>query len=193
MKDIKNIKYDFLNRFKSGETLAIILTNKCNLKCSYCACDLLSCGKVKIKTEQNLREWVKTINEFPVTIKEVLITGGEPTLHKDFEGLVHLLLNRSIMVTIWTNLVKPITLEKSPRLKIVATYHHSASKTKFISNLEKLKGYQKVVYSFSNIFDGKSKNLFLEDTKENFPDCYRKRFVFAPDGKLFLSVKEAIS
>ena len=57
----------------------LILTNLCNLKCPFCV------QERKKKPEfMNTEDWLKFINQIPKNSR-ITLTGGEPTLFKDFE------------------------------------------------------------------------------------------------------------
>jgi organic radical activating enzyme len=70
--------------------------------------------------------WKEIINAFPIKIKEVFISGGEPTLISWLPDLCNWLLDKGYHVTVFTNLHIPIFLirvKRSRRFQIYATFH----------------------------------------------------------------------
>jgi len=67
-----------------------ILTARCNMACSYCIQKGMVLPSAPRRPWRNYREmegkeWVRALNDLPVRPEHPLIlTGGEPTLHKDF-------------------------------------------------------------------------------------------------------------
>lgn len=81
----------------------IMLTNRCNLRCSYCFMNAGAAGYVYEPTLEQLRKLMKQArNEKPVGSKAIQLTGGEPTMREDLIeiikmakelGFVHVQLN----------------------------------------------------------------------------------------------------
>ena len=57
----------------------LVLTNLCNLKCSFCVQE-----RKKKPDFMNTEDWMNLINQIPKNSR-ITLTGGEPTLFKDFE------------------------------------------------------------------------------------------------------------
>jgi uncharacterized radical SAM superfamily Fe-S cluster-containing enzyme len=177
--------YGKLLRFKRGITLSLSVTFRCNLSCSYCTVNVS--GKRSVSKEATIDEMIEYINHFPVKIKEIYITGGEPSLRDDLPELVNKLLDRGYFIVLFTNLKNLFTIlkiNKSVRFRIQATYHHKASSHEFYNNyldiiqkhridVDELK-YQKLYFS-------KVKQLTNE--KELDEPCFR----IAPDLTLWTS------
>jgi organic radical activating enzyme len=126
-----------MKRFKKGIKVGINLSWWCNLQCSYCP--------TKKQYTQNsgdmesIEYWKDWISTFPIKIREVALSGGEPTLVPYFDELANWLLKEGYYVLILTNLTTHIPLMKiqpSRRLRIVATFHECYSKIKFLKNYE---------------------------------------------------------
>lgn len=118
--------------FKRGCQVSLFITYSCNFNCPYCGASLPS-GKQPHGRESTIEEWKEFINKFPTKIKEFYVSGGEPTLYKDFIPLVEFLLTIG-HVKIFTNLSKPqilLSLPKSYKLTIRATFHHSDDINRF--------------------------------------------------------------
>lgn len=91
-KKIKEI--DFKNN-----TITIELTNICNLKCVYCYCSCLTNG-MYINFDK-LKEFLYKAKEFG--IYWISFTGGECTLHPNFEEIINLASELFLSVQILTN------------------------------------------------------------------------------------------
>jgi uncharacterized radical SAM superfamily Fe-S cluster-containing enzyme len=81
----------------------LMLTNRCDLRCSYCFMNAGAAGYIYEPSLEQLRKMMKqTREEKPVPSKAIQLTGGEPTIREDlFEiieiakelGFVHIQLN----------------------------------------------------------------------------------------------------
>jgi len=77
-------RIEFSNRIYNQPNMmphryVFILTNKCNLRCSFCFQE-----KKHIDGSLNADDWVKVVDQLP-EYAHITITGGEPFLFKDFE------------------------------------------------------------------------------------------------------------
>ncbi len=107
-------------RLKRGVTVSIIITNRCNLTCEYCIV------KGMIKHPDMTFDFMRDIiRKFPVKIKEVYITGGEPTLNRELETMVNWLTSEGIYVALFTNLTRSQIFNRSLRLRIKGAYYSS--------------------------------------------------------------------
>ena len=61
--------------------LTIFLTDKCNMKCAHC---FIIKEKPKQTIEMSLNEYKKFFKSLKGKTSQILFTGGEPTLRKDF-------------------------------------------------------------------------------------------------------------
>lgn len=84
---------------RMGYLITFIRLYGCNLNCSYC--DTRYSCEGQDGTEMSVAEVVKRANELEV--KRITLTGGEPLIHKNVEGLVDELLNEGFEVNIETN------------------------------------------------------------------------------------------
>jgi MoaA/NifB/PqqE/SkfB family radical SAM enzyme len=92
--------------------------------------------------EVGFNAWIRWFERFPYKIKEVYVSGGEPTLHKDFVRIVNYLLWKGYYVCVFTNLLKVdkiLQIKPCARLAISATYHHKWPVENFNSNYLKIK------------------------------------------------------
>jgi len=121
-------RYGFLKRLHRGVRVKIFPTFKCSLNCYYCG----NKGEGDNRpSDDNLRrtlsldEWKWQLSHFPVKIREVVISGGEPTIWPEFIELASWILDQGWFLTVFTNLTnkKLADLPESNRLRIYATFH----------------------------------------------------------------------
>lgn len=121
----------------------IYLTNKCNLKCPYCSSERLR----HINGVMKLNDFIKLLNNIKIK-SEIVLMGGEPTLHPDFIKICELCTNSCHDISILTNgccnlnIFKCIKQIKNyTKLGFEITCHNSALKCidKFINNINYLK------------------------------------------------------
>jgi MoaA/NifB/PqqE/SkfB family radical SAM enzyme len=95
-------------RFKSinsaGRRIVIRLTYRCDLACPHC---LVGENLYRNDGELNYHEWAQILSELPeIQARKVLLTGGEPLLHKDVVRLCRLISQMGIPVDLNSNLQK---------------------------------------------------------------------------------------
>jgi uncharacterized radical SAM superfamily Fe-S cluster-containing enzyme len=67
----------------------LLITNRCNLRCSYCFMNAGASGKIYEPTLEQLRElMIQARNERPMGSKAIQITGGEPTIREDLLDII---------------------------------------------------------------------------------------------------------
>lgn len=95
----KFMNYRLRNRM-TFNTLNLILTYKCNLKCKYCYEEGLNkdIGEVSVSDFQKVVVWLKKNNK-----NKLIILGGEPTLHSKFKELMNIAEKNNIIVMMLTN------------------------------------------------------------------------------------------
>lgn len=86
----------------------LLLTEKCNLRCNYCIR-----GK-KNNSELSLEKLNLLLQENDFSQDQVLLTGGEPLLHRNFQEIVQICLDKFKYVAINTN---GLLLDKSRIVK----------------------------------------------------------------------------
>jgi organic radical activating enzyme len=186
---IKNIIYKLFLLLNNGISLSLAINWKCNMNCDYCINTLVA-GKLHNKTT-TLNKWIKYIEEFPIKIKQVSITGGEPTLYKDVDKLVNYLLSKQINVVMYSNLYAISAIDrinKSNRFKIYTTYHKGMP-VLFLTKLNVLRTKHLIICKEFNQLEesteGSQKHdiLGIEHSKRKV-----KNWLFvSPDLKLFTS------
>ena len=174
----------------SGTNLTIFVTWRCNLPCTYCSL-LATAPNTRPVSEFELTadEWIEKVRKFPVKLRDIYITGGEPTLYKDTPKLINGLLALGYHVLVFSNLVKAealLSVKPCRRFKIQATYHKCADIEKFKPRYEVLKekGYRVGVDEFEY------KSLPYSELKEfDNPERWKiPNFRYSPDGRLFSGV-----
>ena len=81
------------------------LTYRCNERCRHCYCDLQKeRASAKELTES---EWLKSVDQLSrMGCMNVLVTGGEPTLHPAFGTICERIVNRGMLCDVYTNGLK---------------------------------------------------------------------------------------
>jgi len=78
----------------------IHFTQKCNLRCSYCAYSVSENNFLELTSDI----WIKTLKEFEdLRINSIVISGGEPFLYKDFNEILLMIAKLKIRFFIFTN------------------------------------------------------------------------------------------
>jgi organic radical activating enzyme len=170
-------------RFKRGIFLNLFLTFRCTLKCDYCILKLPTKIYPKSK-EVGLDVWKDLISNFSLKIKEVSVSGGEPTLYPYFAEFVNWLLDKGYHVKIYSNLTNPSPIndiKKSYRLIINATNHkHKA----FLGNYLEMKHRVNVIELGERTLSFSRVNPILDKPNKI------KGLVVGPDTKLFQNCAE---
>ena len=127
----KVIRFGITKRLRRGGKVTIFPSYTCNYTCTYCS---LRIGGVIPKSKPlSLDAWKQfLINYDEATIdnnglREVILTGGEPTLLPYFVELCEwILFTKRWHLTIFSNLsnLKLLEVKPSIRLRIGATLHH---------------------------------------------------------------------
>ncbi|MEA3457680.1 MAG: radical SAM protein [Candidatus Thermoplasmatota archaeon] len=91
--DVKTKFFDYpvlYNKHKSQSVLTnLLITNRCNLRCSYCFMNAGASGNVYEPTLDQIRELlIQARNERPMGSKALQITGGEPTMRDDLFEII---------------------------------------------------------------------------------------------------------
>ena len=93
--DVKTKLFDYPELYKEHLSQSVLtnllITNRCNLRCSYCFMNAGASGMVYEPTLDQLRElMVQARNERPIGSKAVQITGGEPTIRDDIFEIIRI-------------------------------------------------------------------------------------------------------
>lgn len=103
MFDLKNLFFRFKagNRFIFYPDISIALTYRCNLDCDYCyvkGLEKLMPDEISIKNLNMILDWLDSQNK-----KNILLYGGEPTIHSKFTEIMKILKSRGFQVGLYTN------------------------------------------------------------------------------------------
>lgn len=120
------IEYNIFYHFKPlpPKKMIINITYWCNSKCIMC-----NIWKIKPKNELSLTEWTKILKD-PIflNIQELDISGGEPSMHPDFNKLTELFIQsmpRLFKINIITNGFTPkLTINKIEKLAKLCQKHN---------------------------------------------------------------------
>ena len=93
--DVKTQLFDYPALYpehKSQSVLTnLLITNRCNLRCSYCFMNAGASGVVYEPTLDQIKElMIQARNERPMGSKAIQITGGEPTVRDDLFDIVRM-------------------------------------------------------------------------------------------------------
>lgn len=129
---------------RRGLRVTIIPLWDCNFSCEYCC--RKDDGSFPTGDVKSLDQWKRFITDLNGTfkrdrlkIKEIILTGGEPTLLPYFKQLCDWILDQGFILVVYTNLSntkKLKSIRKSFRLRIHTTHHPGFfSEAKFNKNL----------------------------------------------------------
>lgn len=128
-------------KFRRGVNITLFPSYKCNIYCPYCSLAQIN-GKYPQGMELTLEQWKEKFDRgFPIKIKEVYISGGEPTLIRWLPDFVNYLLDKGYHVTVFSNLAVPSrfnAIKKSYRFQIRATFHHCDNAERFDKAYKKI-------------------------------------------------------
>ncbi|UCB58031.1 MAG: radical SAM protein [Thermoplasmatales archaeon] len=72
----------------------LLITNRCDLRCSYCFMNAGASGRVYEPTMEQIRDMmIQARNTRPIGSKAIQITGGEPTIREDLLDIVYMAKN----------------------------------------------------------------------------------------------------
>ncbi|MCP4975385.1 MAG: radical SAM protein [Maribacter sp.] len=168
---IRNIYFRFVKKFDGY--IRIYLTLECNLTCRYCVNQCHSKEKLKDDDFVSAKKWITAINR---ENRDVIFTGGEPTLHPDFIEIVNS-INPNIHVKVYTNLIwsddftERYISELSRPIKLFVSYHPSGGKPEpFIGRilrLQKAGKFNGIVHSV----DYKKQREFIKKARDKFKEA----------------------
>jgi len=183
--------------FRRGIRLYIIPSFKCNFDCSYCVLKIPNKQYPHCKDEKTFEEWKEFISTFPVKVREIRISGGEPFKNDVTVPLTNWAISKGYFVTIETNLTpwffhRIFKLPDTKKIKLYVTYHkEQIRKALWLKGYKFLKRFRPkytiIAYSFP-----KGKFWFTVDKDWAKPDTMRvSRFIIGPDFQIFRNCFEA--
>lgn len=180
------LRYGLMKRLKRGKRIYVSLTFRCQLDCVYCSCKSAT-GKMPVYEEIGGQTLIDIITNLPFRVREIVLSGGEPMVHRDFVFIYYELLKMGYFVTIFTNLVngRAVFLNCNRKARITTSYHLSSKRGEFLYRLAECieSGLNVKVDEFPGHQSGKGDRIkpFL-----NINECMTaKRFCIAPDGKIY--------
>lgn len=176
--------YEVIRFFRRGEVVAIKPTLKCNYKCPDCA-EYFD-GKYLKRPDCNIQlsafQWYDKIMTLHPRIKNIIISGGEPTIYPEFAILTNLFLDSKIPVAVATNLSIPGVFKdvrRSRRLYIHSTFYpDQVNQEVFKAALEMVRSmhYYVGVYELYSIDGSRRKKRHVKD-EDDVPGIF-----YGPDG-----------
>lgn len=140
-----------------GFISCILYTQGCNLNCEYCFNKELIPLKIN-KSCYSTKNIIKFLENKKNILEGVVITGGEPTIHKNIVNFCKLLKNKGFLVKINTNGTNPNKLKQL--LKYVDYISIDFKGTKYI--------YERLIGN-ANIYNNVLESLkILDESNKNF-------------------------
>jgi len=147
----------------SLQRLTVHITESCNMKCDYCNMHFS-------KDEMDLNTAIKIIDDYAeMGGNTIHFTGGEPTVHKNFEFFCEYSKSKGLTVTSNTNALKRVSTEYIDKFK---TSFDTANEEKFDKTVG-VKSFHKVVENmkiYSSELDKKMISITAVLNKETYKD-----------------------
>lgn len=181
--------------FNIGITIKIKITLKCNLHCPYCCIDIADGHRANYQ-ELSTDEWIKIIENFPLKVRKVIVIGGEPFLRSDAPELINKLTAMRIIVKAESNGLyrRILDIKPTPYFKLIETFHHdmnSPQKAAWLFLHEEIKKRYRYLVTEIEYAELKGSQVMPLVEKGNEGCYYRRDFIFLPNGKLVLCIKDA--
>jgi hypothetical protein len=175
---------------KRGIALTCCMTFRCNLSCDYCANRTSGHGLHAKSDESNFEEWMNFFRMFPVKVREIFVSGGEPTLMSWTPDLVTHLMDTGRHVTLVTNLHNADAILKiKPRycLQITATCHSCDDLDKWLTKYWMLKraGYRINAQEIGSHRIPWAKSVPISDPKCLYEETTECNIMVAPDQTMY--------
>lgn len=120
-------------------TIILHLTNRCNLKCSYCWTNFDENREYQEMSAETWKSIKYTLQKYSSQRDiHILIEGGEPTLHKDLKKICYELSSYPLMV-ISNGINQENILDLPTFVKIRLSYHKGYNYNRFINFILQLK------------------------------------------------------
>jgi len=101
-----------------GKVAAMIFLPSCNFRCSFCFNQELISGSESLK-DVSEDEVFEFLNDQRKWIDGIVISGGEPTLHKDLPEFIKKIKEKNLLVRIYTNGSNPKMLKQLMDEKLI--------------------------------------------------------------------------
>ena len=185
--------YYLFKRFKRGGKLSLFLSMTCNLNCSYCSLNAHNGKHPPSYNELSLDEWkVRLLELFKVVrIKEVFVTGGEPTLRKDVSAIINFLLEQGKFVQLHTNLSNPVCVKPNYRFYVYATLHNTMNFDRAMNTWDHYKDQKnKLIKQIDRDHFTVTTHIEPYEIQGEEIGGQTNRLALSPDGHLFYRMKD---
>jgi radical SAM protein with 4Fe4S-binding SPASM domain len=103
LEHIKNLRSLFASK-RTPSSGSINLTHRCNLQCVHCYLGDRNSTLRSPETELDTPQWLEIIDQITEAgCLNLLITGGDPLLRKDFKSIYRKAVTNGILTTVFTN------------------------------------------------------------------------------------------
>lgn len=190
---IKKIRWELAKKLKKGQPLTIKPTMICNLNCPYCAASFEK-GRLPRYKQHDYKYWIKKITGLK-GINQIGVSGGEPGLYKNFHKLINHLTEKGYVILIFTNLTTISEFEKinkTWRVRFIASYHEGASLEEWLYNYNRLKDKFHIIIrelrkkddDRPGVIPGSQINELFDTSPEDYG------WQFAPNGTEYYNCKQ---
>jgi len=140
-------RYTLVKAFKRGGFITISPSFKCNYACKYCLLKIN--GKMPDNKTLDLSEWKRFLSDYNSVhkLREVILSGGEPTMLPYFTELCHwILFVKKWHLRIYTNFSDYTLLKVKPstRLRIHASFHMGIDPVEYTRRYKRINKVHKV-------------------------------------------------
>lgn len=101
-----------INNITAQTSVRLLLTNKCSARCHYCHNEGQAIGKEFLPLNR-IKEFFDSLDSKRIVINEIILSGGEPTLHPKVADIAEFCKERKYFVSIDTHGGHPHLLEKA--------------------------------------------------------------------------------
>ena len=187
------MRYGIHTRLKRGRRISVFFTMRCPLQCSYCSMKALLKPNDP-HNELDLDQWKLTLLRLFkfMPIRELYVTGGEPTLRPDISAFINFLLDQGKCVTLHSNLwtENAMAVKQTDKFRIESTYHGKDNYDRYMKTLYK---YQlKYRVDVTEIEQNEIIGSHIKPFELHGPEIggSTDRFAVAPDGSMFVRMSQ---
>lgn len=183
--------YKLWKRMHKGMSIVIIPSYKCNFDCPYCIRDVMG---IESKPDLGMDKWKEFLKDLDFNlrcggskIKEIILSGGEPSLLPYFVELSDWILDKGWFLTIYTNLsnVRTLKIKKNRKLLVIGSYHASEIKADIFklrwNKVEKTHRVRAIEIGSSELEGA----IHKEARKEKFKTLYEATLTVDADFKMY--------